>query len=158
MDPKEAFYEAYVDKMYTFCLYRTGVREVAEDITSEAFLRFYTNNGLTMDHPVAYLYAICRNLVVDHYRRQHKTVSIEQFSPEDPVFGREENNEQKMMVNQLWEAMTVLPEDQKEVLEMKYIQDLDNQAIAEIIGKSEAAIKSLAYRGLETLRTKFSVN
>ncbi len=158
MDSREAFYETYVDKIYTFCYYRTKMHEVAEDITSETFLRFYSKNGINMSNPVAYLYTICRNLIVDHYRLQSKTVSLGQFSPDSAIFSGIEDHEQKLMISQMLEAMKKLPEDQKEVLEMKYVQDLDNQTIAETIGKSESAIKSLAYRGLETLRKKFSTN
>lgn len=156
MDNQESFYEEYVDKIYSFCYYRTGIREVAEDITSEAFLRFYSNDGWHKPNPVAYLYVICRNLIIDHYRQKHKTVSFGQFLLDEDMFGKEDNNEQKIIVDQILESMKLLPEEQRDILEMKYVHDLDNRTIAEATDKTESAVKSLAYRGLETLREKFN--
>lgn len=155
MDNKKAFYEEYVDKIYSFCYYRTANREEAEDITSEAFLRFYSSDGLNKPNPTAYLYVICRNLIIDHWRKHNKTVSFGQFSIDDAMFGREENKEQKLLIDQILESMKLLPEDQRDVLEMKYVHDLDNRTIAGATQKSEAAVKSLAHRGLDTLRKKY---
>ena len=109
MDDNQSFYENYADRIYSFCYYRTGIREVAEDITSEAFLRFYSSDGWHKPNPIAYLYVICRNLIIDHYRQQHKTVSFGQFSVDDSVFGKEENNEQKIIIDQILESMKLLP-------------------------------------------------
>lgn len=82
-------------------------------------------------------------------------MSFGQFSIDDAMFGKEENKEQKLIIDQILAAMRLLPEDQREILEMKYVHDLDNRTIAEATQKSEAAVKSLAYRGLETLRKKY---
>lgn len=146
------FYEAHVDKIFNFCLYRTGNRFVAEDLTSTTFLKFFKAKWQSFENPTAYLYTICRNVIVDHYRSHKQTVSLETLLEQGVDFGATDDSEKRLLIIEILKKVETLPEDQKEVILMQYVQDLDNKTIAQTMGKSESAIKSLAHRALETLR------
>ncbi|MCL5090413.1 MAG: RNA polymerase sigma factor [Patescibacteria group bacterium] len=151
----EDFYNQQVDRIFNFCYYKTGNRFLAEDLTSETFLRFLKSRRLRLDKPVAYLYQISRNLIIDHYRK-HKEQSLETMQENGLEISLKPNFEKMVLVKEALEEIKKLPEEQMDVLLMQYVQDLDNQTIAKALGKSESAIKSLAHRGLETLRKKLN--
>lgn len=156
MDTIEALYEAYVDKIYNFCLYRTGNRFVAEDITSTTFMKFFKSKWQKVENPVAYLYTICRNTIIDHYRREKQpTVSLETLMEQGVDFSETFDFEKRLLNMQVFDVVHKLPEDQREVIVLHYVEDLDIKTIALALGKTEASIKSLGHRALETLRETF---
>lgn len=191
MDENETFYTKYIDKIYTFCLYRTGNRFVAEDLTSETFLKFFkaaSQNKLHVilkndaaqgvvaqkkvegffgthpiqkwqkfSNPVAYLYTICRNTIIDYYRQNKESVSLEKLIEQGNEPGATFEAENRLLIIEALQEIDHLPPEQKEVLLFQYIQGLDNKTIAEIMKKSESAVKSLAHRGLMTLRKKLNI-
>lgn len=141
-----------MDKIFNYCLYRTANRFVAEDITSDTFLKFFKSNWQRLESPVSYLYAICRNVITDHYRSYKPTVSLETLLEQGVEFGATDDSEKRLIIIEILKKVDTLPEEQKEVILMQYVQDLDNKTIGQIIGKTESAVKSLAHRVLETLR------
>lgn len=125
-------------------------------MVSESFLRFMKAHGLEKKQPVGYLYMICRNIIYDHYRQAKHTTSLENLMAQGVDFAVSPNYEQQVVYNQILSSIQELPEDQKDVLLLQYVQGLDNRTIANALGKSESAVKSLSYRGLETLRKQYS--
>ena len=152
----EAFYDSHVDKIYNFCLYRTGNRFVAEDLASSTFLKFFKAKWKQVDNPKAYLYSICRNVIADHFRSSKSDFSLDTLLEEGQDFGATEDHEKRLLYSQAISEIQKLPEDQKEVILMQYVEDLDNKTIAQSLGKTESAVKSLAHRGLTTLRDKMN--
>lgn len=150
----EDFYDQQVDRIYNYCCYKTNNRFVAEDIASTVFLKFFKSKWQKLDKPVAYLYKICHNELVNYYKQQGKTCSLETLcdNGQDPSIDL--NLENRALVRQILEQISQLPEDQRDVLLMQYVQDLDNKTIGHVLNKSESAVKSLAHRGLETIREK----
>ncbi len=157
MNEVEKFYTKYIDKIYTFCLYRTGNRFIAEDLTSETFLKFFKQSWQKFANPVAYLYTICRNSIIDYYRQNKTFVSLESLVSEGKEPGATFEMENRLLIIEALQEIDRLPPEQKEVLLLQYIQGLDNKTIAGIMSKSESAIKSLAHRGLTTLRNKLNI-
>ncbi len=156
MSDLEKFYSDHIDRIYTFCLYRTGNRFVAEDITSTTFLKFFKSDWQRYTQPVAYLYTVCRNSLIDHYRANKNHVSLEALLEKGSDVGATFDTDKRLLILDAHRAIEMLPEDQKEVILLQYVQDLDNKTICRILGKSEPAVKSLAYRGLATLRDKLN--
>ncbi len=119
-------------------------------------MKFFKTNWPRLENPVGYLYKICRNIIIDYYRKTKHEFSLEKLQDAGIEMETYQNHEEKMLVEQILKEVNGLPEEQKEVLLMQYVQDLDNKTISQVIGKSESAVKSLAHRGLETLRETFS--
>lgn len=160
---KEAFgelYEAYVDRIYSYVYYRTGDTAEAEDLTAKIFMRAmkhipnYDDRGLPFS---AWLYRIARNLVANWHRdrSRRRIISLDDIAQwraggESPELLTQFSEDR----DQLLEAVRRLPADRQELLIFKFVDQLSNAEIGEIMGRSEGAIKSLYHRTLLSLRTE----
>jgi RNA polymerase sigma-70 factor (ECF subfamily) len=149
-------YERYYQKIYNYIYYRVSEGGVAEDLCSEVFVKVleaiesYTFKGVPFS---AWLYRIAANLVIDYYRRQsaQPEMLIEANQPsiadENPGLNMEHHFSQQ----ELRSALQELTEDQQQVIIYKFVDGLSNSEVAQILGKTEGAIKSLQHRALASL-------
>jgi len=159
-DPRKDFseiYDKYIEKIYRFIFLKVNSQDIAEDLTSETFLRvfesFKTNN---IENPQAFLYRVARNLVTDHYREKGRTqvVSADYVSVVDP----EENLEKKAILNSDMEqvrfALSSLKEDYQNVIVWHYLDDLPIIEVARMLDRSEEATRVLLHRALKALKNE----
>ena len=159
---REAFgllYERYVGRIYSYIYYRTGNHYDAEDLTSRVFFRAmhhienYQDRGLPFS---AWLYRIAHNLVANWHRDNSRRKEIpldERYIardrsgdyPESALVEVEERQRLLGMIRQL-------PVDRQELLILKFVDHMSNQEIAQIMGRTEGAVKSLYHRTLLALR------
>jgi RNA polymerase sigma-70 factor, ECF subfamily len=150
----EKLYEACVDRVYRYIFFRVTDVNTAEDLTSEVFLKAWQN--IHRYHPkgpfVAWLYAIARNTVIDHYRTRKPTVSLDEVvSAARHDAKLDEKVDLDYDVKELQAALQHLTEEQREVLTLKFIGDLETAEIARRMRKSEGAIRALQMRALQAL-------
>ena len=158
---EDAFGELYklnIEKIYNYIYYRTGNRNDAEDLTSRVFqraLKHITKYKKTNVPFSAWLYRIAHNLVANWYRdsKRKKEVPIEdhRYLPTKADIP-EKQIEKKQEVEGLMQILHELSHDRQMLLILKYVEDLTNKEIGQIMGKSEGAIKSLYHRTLNELR------
>ena len=157
---KEMFiqiYEQYRPSIFNYIFYRVGDPDLADDLTSDVFVRLVDkyDESIRNGRPISpWLYAIARNLVIDHHRRaglltwtqlSEQTVAGEISSPA-------KQTEMRLTQECLMMALDDLTEDQRQVILLKFIERRTNQDIGDLLGKPEGAIKSLQYRALAGLR------
>ncbi len=151
-------YERYVDRIYTYIYYRTGEAREAEDLTARVFYRAlahmpeFSQRGAPF---VAWLYRIAHNLVANWRRDRGRhpelplddllRVQTHEATPHTQAERAEDNRA-------LLEAMRRLPPERQQLLILKFVDDLSNEEIGQILGRSEGAIKSLYHRTLLALR------
>ena len=164
----EAFgrlYDRYVNQIYRFVYLKVPSREVAEDVTSETFLKFWQfllKNEV--QHVRALLYKTARNLVVDYYRKADtKTVSFEAVTiSEDgastydvgPVSDRQRQRaimEAKADLSLVLEKIGRLKEDFKDVLTLRLVDGLGYGDIARILDKTPGAVRVIYHRAMKAL-------
>jgi RNA polymerase sigma-70 factor (ECF subfamily) len=158
-DP-EAFgtlYERYVDKIYSYIYYRTGNHHDAEDLTARTFYRAlrhlqrYQDRGLPFS---AWLYRIAHNLVANWHRdrSRRQVIALDEValvSPRpDPEGKLELEDNQKRLLRLIRRESP----DRQQLLILKFVEQMSNREIAQIMGRSEGAIKSLYHRTLLALR------
>lgn len=157
----EAFGEIYgvfLDRIYRYIFYQVNDRAAAEDLTEEVFLKAwggiqrYTWKGQPFS---AWLFRIAHNHVIDYYRTSRKFEALEEELPADNG-DPEEETEGKQMRQEVLEAIATLPQEQQQVVIMKFIEELDNREIEQITGKSQGAIRVMQMRALATLRRKLN--
>ncbi len=164
---EEAFsilYKDNVKKIYNYIYYRTGNTSDAEDLTARVFQRALKHISRYKKTAVpfsAWLYRIAHNLVANWHRdnqrrkevpiEEHVDIGSRQDIPDDEY-------EKKQEVEALLSAVRKLPGDRQTVLILKYVEDLSNKEIGDIMGKSEGAIKSLYHRTLLDLRVFIETN
>ena len=148
-------YEQYSPKIYTYVLrHVNGDQEVAQDLTSDVFLK-------AMEHLASYrfqdvpfsswLYRIAHNRVVDHYRR----------GPKQPLLALEHDGaaEGSVSLDVSWlcnrkvlaDAIGLLTPEQRFVIVLRLLQSRSVAETAQMMGRSEDAVKQLQRRGLASL-------
>lgn len=148
-------YDRYASKLYSYVYHRTGNGAVAEDLTSDVFVRML--EAVQQDRAwktslQGWLYRIAHNLVVDHFRRSSKRDGVEL---DERWMAPESYNatfEGLFNSNQLQLGMRFLTDEQQQVVILKFVEGLSNAEVAEILGKTEGAIKALQHRALTALR------
>ncbi|UCD08085.1 MAG: RNA polymerase sigma factor [Dehalococcoidales bacterium] len=157
----EAFGELYtyhVKKIYRYVYYQVHSKERAEDITQEVFLKAWKAIGSCKGKEKTFsswLYRIAHNLIIDKLRKSQKQLAHEAELPED-IRDTADGMEISLEQRDLLQVIDVLSPSQRQVILMKFIEDMDNQEIAETMGKSTGAIRILQMRALETLRKTLS--
>jgi len=156
------FYETQLEKIYQFVFYKTNrKKEVAEDITSEVFLKAYRsfqgNWHITLT--AAWIYRICNNHIIDYYRTfKNKTSESldEEFVlelEEVGIAGPKEEFEKKDIVQRVLEILKFLTPIQKEVIILKYINDYSNNEIAEVLGITSGAVRVRVFEALKKMKS-----
>ncbi|MBU1179498.1 RNA polymerase sigma factor [Patescibacteria group bacterium] len=149
-------YDRYVERIYRFIFFKVGSKADAEDITSEAFLKTwqYIKEGKPIKNLNAFLYAVARNLVVDHYRTQAR-----KYDTEEGIVGdiRSDANiagkmELKSDAEQILRAMRTLKDEYCEVIVLRFLDDLSIGDIAKIIDKTSNNTRVLVHRALGALK------
>ena len=154
----EAFallYDAYVERVYRYILFRVSEDETTEDLVSQVFLKAWQNleRYKSGGSPfIAWLYTIARNLVIDYYRAKKDLLSLEKIRalPSD-LQSPPEEAEAHFDLQAMRDGLQSLSGDQQQVLILKYIAGLPNENIAKIMKKQEGTIRGLQMRALQTL-------
>jgi RNA polymerase sigma-70 factor (ECF subfamily) len=154
-----AFAEIYTrhhDAVYTYLYYRVNDAQIAEDLAGEVFLRLVAKMGkfTYRGRPIlAWLYTIARNLLIDHQRKQAQSGTLgleEDWVTSDP--SPPEVAERGLTRECLIRSLKHLTEDQQRVILHKLIEGRSNAEVADLLGKTEGAVKSLQHRALASLR------
>lgn len=153
-------YQRHAPGLFAYVYRQTASREDAEDIVLDVFLMVLRQQDFAAfdeQKQVAWLWTITRNKVVDRFRssarRPHVPIEPlvdtlyedEELSPERKHLKREE-------YTQLHRAIESLPEEQREVLQLRFGSGLRCAEIALVLDKSEGAVRMLLYRAIRTLR------
>jgi RNA polymerase sigma-70 factor (ECF subfamily) len=150
------FYDKQVDKIYRFIFLKTNSRTIGQDLTSETFLRFWKSleKGTEIENPRAFVYQIARNLIIDYYRQKERlqTISAEEEMIKDPRLNLEQEAIIASDIAQVQRALSEISNEYQDVLIWYYLDELSVREIAEILGKSENAVRVSVHRGLKALR------
>jgi RNA polymerase sigma-70 factor (ECF subfamily) len=159
----EAFgvlYDRYVDLVFRFIYYKVNDRTLAEDFTSETFLRALRRIG-TFSYQGrdigAWLVTIARNIVLDHVKsartRLESTIgdTIEVVDRRERVQSTETAVLDALQSEHLMAAVNQLGEEQRECIVLRFVQGMSVSETATIMGKNDGAIKALQHRAVRKL-------
>ena len=134
-------------KIYGFIYSKIADRDIADDVFQDTFIKIIktlkSNSYNEEGKFLPYVMRIAHNLVIDHFRR-NKKMPMSRDSDEFSIFSKMSDNSKTIEADMISEQIETdlkkviefLPNDQKEVLKMRYYQDLSFQEIAEITGVS----------------------
>ena len=156
-----SYYNTYFDKIYRYIYFRVGRdREMAEDLTSEVMLKAYEGfEDFDQDRSFGvWIYRIAHNHLVDHYKKVKKEiVPLEDAESKLKVNERiEEKADASMNLEHVGTVLEQLPDQQRNIIVMKYFNDLTHKEIARILDMTEAHVRVLAHRALGVLRQRLS--
>lgn len=151
-------YQRHADKVYRYLLIRVNNVHDAQDLTSQTFLAAMENIRTYRDHSpfVAWLLGIARNKAADHYRRKRSEFELEAAEhlqegdmPDDMI-------SQRLQIEQVARKLQTTSPDRAEALTLRLFAGLEVAEIAQLLGKSEASVRMLVYRGIQDLQTQLN--
>lgn len=150
----KALYTQLVQQIFRYIYYKCGDRALAEDLTQDAFVRFWNKiDSVKEGGESSYLYQIAKNLMINHAQKTQvklkfkKTVQI-QADSQSPQFILEEQE----FKSRIEDAISNLPNTQREVFLMNRIDGLKYREIAECLNISQKAVEKRMHLALTTLR------
>lgn len=150
-----ALYDCHQSAVFTYLYYRAPDQATAEELTAQVFVRMVEkiNQYCPQDKPIlAWLYTIARHILADYYRQEKHAILL----PLDDTLTSDLNPahivDRGLATDCLQQAMQHLTEEQKLVLIGKFVEERSNQGVADLLDKSEGAVKSLQHRALAALR------
>jgi len=150
-------YQECVDSIYRFVFFKVSDKDIAWDITQECFLKMWRQiqGGVAIKNDRALLYTIARNSVIDHWRQKDRgqNVALDDVAhilrDDSDLF---EDKASKDEIARLLRCVDRLPESQREIIILRYVDDLSYSEIGRIIGKNTVAARVAAHRAVRSLK------
>jgi RNA polymerase sigma-70 factor (ECF subfamily) len=148
-------YDYFSPPIYRYAYHLLGDPDLAEDCLADTFKRFLqaVKVGKGPDsHLKAYLYRIAHNWITDRYRcKKHEEVELTENIMDLKPEPREEV-QRLLEKDTIKKALSKLTPDQQQVIVLRFIEEYENEEVAQILNKSIGSIKALQHRALAVLR------
>ena len=157
-------YQDYAPRIWRHVYYRTNDRETADDIMGETFLRtwaFVRVRASEIEHLRAFIYRVANNLVVDHYRsRSRAAIQMDEVLERTLRYdaGIPESADEMLLAEAMRQALLQLQAEPRELLVMRFIDDLTIEEIAEALGKNRNAVYVSIHRAVKKLKEVCSIH
>jgi len=149
-------HDKYYPAIFRYIAYKIGNHETAEDLTSEVFVRLLDavrDRHAPQKTLRGWLYSVASHIVTDYHRKQYRgsqeVALIETI--ESDVYGPAEQTIRKQTLETLNEALSELTDEQQDVIALRFGYEMPIKEVAEMIGKSEGAVKQLQARAVAAL-------
>lgn len=154
-------YEKHNDAIFRYCYFRLYNREKAKDLTQEAFMKawVYLQEGNTIENLRAFIYRVANNLIIDYVRKK-KESSLEALEESgfSPSTDGQHTENQRIDGIFLQETLNLLDEEYRDVVYMRYIEELAPREIAHILNESVNVVSVRIHRGLKKLKLLMNQN
>jgi RNA polymerase sigma-70 factor (ECF subfamily) len=150
-----SLYQRYAPQVQRFALFLCGDAMLADDITSETFVRAWTSRGKIREATVkAYLFTIARNLYRDHLRRSHRFQDLEESLP-DTSPSLQARTEHKAELEAVMAALQQLAEVDRSALLMRVQEEMPYEEIAQALDLPVTTVKVKVHRArLKLMRAR----
>lgn len=151
----EEFYDEHVERVYKFFYFKSLNKQVAEDLTQETWIR-YIEKQRTIDDTKKYLYGVMRNCWLEFLREKYSSLTSDIEQQEDfEQYVEMENraNVSDDLPARVQQYIDLLPDKQRQVFELRFVQGLNIKEAAYELGKDKNYVKITYKRALGTLRS-----
>lgn len=150
-----SLYQSYAPQVHRFALFLCGDAALADDLTSETFVRAWTARGKIREATVkAYLFTIARNLYRDHLRRNRRNTELDESMP-DSGPGLDSRTEHKAELEAVLTALRELPEADRAALLMRAQEGMPYEEIAHALDLPVTTVKVKVHRArLKLMRVR----
>jgi RNA polymerase sigma-70 factor (ECF subfamily) len=149
-------YDFYMPRVYGFVYRRVRDRAVAEDLTSVTFQRALENvrrSDFRNESFGGWLYRVASNAIVDQVRRDRRYVPMANIDQEAPGDMALDALAAALDRDQLRRALKNLPDNHREVLVLRFYDDLDTAEMCAVLGCSRETLAVRVHRALRALRS-----
>lgn len=154
-------YDAYAEAIYRHCYFRVFSKERAEELVQDTFMKTweYMGRGNEIENLRAFLYRVANNAIIDHARKK-KEDSLEALMANnpgaEPSYAGHHDLEQQAAIDEIYRGMEALPGETRQLLILRYVDDLDPKDIAEILHISANNVSVKINRAVKQLRENLS--
>jgi RNA polymerase sigma-70 factor (ECF subfamily) len=156
----EQLVRLHKDRLFTYARYMIRLEEEAKDIIQEAFMKAYTALTVQYDEPKcrtlairAWLFRIVRHIALNKIRSsQRRQKTVESMVQQQPDIKTSDTGYNRSMDNHLAGALENLGPEDRELVTLRFIDDLSYAEIVSVVGMTESAIRGKIYRALRKLR------
>lgn len=157
----ESYYDQYKHKIYSYLYYRSGRnKELAEDLTSEVFLKALEKfDSYKPDSSFqSWIYAVAHNHLVDYFRK-NKPAQVDIEDVENLLESGSNAKStllKRVAAEQVEQMLMHLTDDERDMLLLRYQQDLPMKDIAEILDKEDTTVRVTIHRALAKLKKRYA--
>lgn len=148
-------YDEHADALFRYGYFKVYDRDLAKDFVQEAFTRtwVYISEGKDIENLRAFLYKILHNIIVDHIRKK-KAYSLDKMLEDEGFMPEDEAGEVAGMAEarEVLGKLSLLDPAEREMVEMRYIEDLPVKDMAKVLGVSENLLSVRLHRALKKLK------
>lgn len=156
-----SLFEANSDAIFRHIYMRVHERELATDLTQDSFTRMWQtmSQGKKIDNLRAFLYRIAHNAIIDYYRKK-KDQSLDEMAETgfDPIGQTGGALVAGAEFEEFRRALLRIPDDYRDAVTMRYVDEMTPAEIAEIIGVSAGTVSVRITRGVEMVRKELGIS
>jgi RNA polymerase sigma-70 factor (ECF subfamily) len=149
-------YERLYSPLFRYALSKLRSRELATDLTQDVFMRVFEKikAGQVKEISKSYFFRSIQNSIIDHWRSKDRLVirDEELIAKEADRSGESMKTENTGLLRAIKEELGKLKDAEREAIELRYFGELEIEEIADVMGKSEVAIRQLCSRGIKKIR------
>lgn len=164
-DEFERVYLDYSDKIFRYLFIQTQDKYLAEDLTADVFVKAYKSwKKFDKEYTQAWLYRIAKNVLIDFWRKKKnkKEISLEIVISDGREPSKEDNIVEEISkeeeIKKLNKALEKLPERLKDIVVLRFIENLSAKETGEILRISEVNVRVLQYRALIKIKEILSMS
>ncbi len=154
-------YRRHYDAVFKYCVHRLFDRYLAEDITSQVFLRVVEKfNRFEGDEKQfrGWLYVITTNFINEHLRKAAIQKKAQKYFNENLQNHNNNLEDNASKLELLKNAIFTLKPKYQTIITLHYFEKMKHEEIGEVIGASAATVRSQLSRGVEKLRKKMEIS
>lgn len=156
-------YLLFREDMFWYVRKKVGTTEIAEDLTADLFMKLLDNKNILIERNdsgvKAWLYTVARNMVIDYYRKNARNTE-NGVDLDNEVFEIVSKQDEDYLADEIKDEQTgwiiaslhVLTAQEKEIINLRFRDEMKFKEIADLFDKDEGAIKMQLYRALEKIK------
>lgn len=150
-------YDHYLPQIYRYVFLKVGNKQETEDLTHEVFLSAWQNlkDYRSQGFPFStWLYQIAHNRVIDYYRTRKSHSSLDEIDENFVKLASTVEKDLDLAIDlaKVRSAIHKLKDDQQDVIVMRFVEEMSHREIAEVMGRSEGAVRLIQHRALTFLK------
>jgi RNA polymerase sigma factor (sigma-70 family) len=159
----ESIYNTHVDQLFMYGLRFNQDRDLIMDLIQDLFIHLWTNREKLGDAPVvkAFLMRSLRNRMIDHFRKEKKNIDIDTVAIKGHDHSKEEElinfENSSALSNNLANAMKTLTDKQREIIHLRYTENLSYEDIGNLLNINYQSVRNLAHRAIVELRKTLTI-
>lgn len=148
-------YDEHADAIFRYLYFKLNDRERSLELTQEVFTRLwqYMASGKEVEFPKAFLYKSAANIFINEIRTDKRTLSLDTLLESGFEVAYEGKDLQQIAEQQeVVDSLQALDEHDRDVLVMRYVEDMQVKEIAQVLGEKENTVSVWIKRALEKLK------